>query len=825
MALSARFRHLPLAFLVSSIASFALCAAPAGAETVHVYSGTFSGNPLAGTALNTPKGIAVDGSSGSNAGSVYVADSNNNRISKFNSAGAFQLMWGINVNEGSGEPNVCTSAGPPTDICKTASNAQVPGSTVGAFGPTQPILVDSTSGPSAGDIYVLGFTGTATTIQKFDPTGHLVTSYGTGSPFPGAVAVPGGPRSMAIDLAGNVYTFSEGDVVREWDETGTLIATSEASPRASYFQFGLAVDADGNFFQLNNDSSGGRSVQKFSPGGADLGQITKANSGQFLSNEGIVFDQSTGELFTSYTAYPNGSGVHAYIFNGAGEVLQPGSAPCAPQPTQGCEPTESFGNEQISAEAQSPGIAVNTSNHKLYVADKHGNDVKVFSRINLPKFTTPTTSETTRTSVKFSSNVDPDGGGEVTNCKIEYGTSSAYALGSVPCAPSSFSSPTDITATIPTDTLTAGTTYHYRLVAGNALGDRPSSDLTFSTLQAVGGVTTGAAEEVKQLTTVLKGSFAGDGLDTKYFFEYGTTNKYGQSTPVVDNGSLTGPQEISATATQLIAYTPYHYRLVAQNSYGTSYGADQEFHTIVPDLPQAERTFTSFVDKDSAVVNAEVDPGFGLTLYRFEYGTDTSYGSRALVGGPIDPESADRMATSELDELSPGTTYHYRVLLTNFGGSRFGPDETFTTPSLPTIASASASGVGESTATLVAGINPNRSPTTYHFEYGTTQAYGSITADGALGADGAVHPVSAALARLAPGTTYHYRVVADNGVGGAAGTDQTFTTLTPPPVTTPKPKPKCKRGFVRKNGKCKKKRHNRHKQKKHTHKKKQGKHG
>ena len=818
MMFSDRLRHLLIAVVAASLASVALAVAPASAETVHVYTQTISGNSLAGTALNTPKGVAVDGSSGPNSGSVYVADSNNNRISKFNAAGEFQLMWGIEVNEGTGEPNVCTNAGPPTNICKTASSSFVPGSTVGGFGPTQPIVVDSTSGPSAGDIYVLGFTGPAsgTTIQKFDPTGHLVTAYGTGSPFPGGVTVPGGPRAMAIDTSGNVYTFSEGDIVRKWDEDGTLVATSSPSPRASYFQFGLAVDGDGNYFQLNNESSGGRSVQKFTPGGADLGQITKSGGG-FVSNEGIVYDQTTDELFSSYSAFPGGSGVRAYSFNGSGEIIQPGSAPCAPQPTQGCEPTESFGNEQISAGAQAPGIAVSTSDHKLYLADKAGNDVKVFSRINLPKFTVPTTSETTRTSVKFSSNVDPDGGGEVTNCKIEYGTTSEYKSGSVSCTPGSFTSPTDVTATIPTDTLTAGTTYHYRLVAGNALGDRPSSDLTFSTLQAVGGVTTGPANEVKQLTTVLTGSFTGDGFDTRYFFEYGTTNKYGQSTPVVDHGTATGMQEISATATQLIAYTPYHYRLVTQNQYGTAYGADQEFHTIVPDLPQAERTFTSFVDKDSAVVNAEVDPGFGLTLYRFEYGTDTSYGSRALVGGPIDPESQEQTATSELDELSPGTTYHYRVRLTNFAGSSVGPDQSFTTPSLPTIASTSASAIGETTATLSAGVNPNLSSTIYHFEYGTSEAYGSSTADGALGADGAVHPIGAALSGLAPGTTYHYRVVANNGVGGAAGTDQTFTTLSPPSAESPKPAPKCKKGFVRKkNGKCVKKK------KKH---KKQGKRG
>ena len=429
----------------------------------------------------------------------------------------------------------------------------------------------------------------------------------------------------------------------------------------------------------------------------------------------------------------------------------------------------------------------------------------MFSRIDLPKFTAPATSEITRTSVKFSSHVDPDGGGEVITCKFEYGLTKESLTGSAPCTPGSFSAGTDVSASLPTGTLAAGVTYHYRILAGNVNGDRPSADQTFTTLPAVGGLTTGAASEVKQLTTILSGSFTGDGVDTEYFFEYGTTIKYGQKTPLVDQGTASGPQAVSATATQLIAYTPYHYRIVAQNEYGTTYGADQEFHTIEPALPQAISTFTSAVDKDSATVNAEVDPGFGLTLYRFEYGTDSSYGSRALVGGPIDPESSDRTATSVIEELASGTTYHYRVRLTNFSGSTVGPDRTFTTPSLPGIASTSVSAIGETTVTLSAGINPSLSPTNFHFEYGTSTAYGANTPVGSLGADGAVHPVTAALGGLAPGTTYHYRVVADNEVGGATGTDQTFSTLTPPVLVTPQPKPKCKKGFVRKNGKCKKK--------------------
>ena len=66
--------------------------------------------------------------------------------------------------------------------------------------------------------------------------------------------------------------------------------------------------------------------------------------------------------------------------------------------------------------------------------------------------------------------------------------------------------------------------------------------------------------------------------------------------------------------------------------------------------------------------------------------------------------------------------------------------------------------------------------------------------------------MSQAISGLTPGTTYHFRVVASNGVGTTAGPDQTFKTdaaAVPPPQ--PSPPVKCKKGTVKRHGKCVKK--------------------
>ena len=79
-------------------------------------------------------------------------------------------------------------------------------------------------------------------------------------------------------------------------------------------------------------------------------------------------------------------------------------------------------------------------------------------------------------------------------------------------------------------------------------------------------------------------------------------------------------------------------------------------------------------------------------------------------------------------------------------------------------------------ALLVARINPNGNPTTYHVEYGTDASYGNSTDEEEVGADETVHTITTHLAGLAPRTTYHYRYVVSNAIGVVEGPDRTFTT-------------------------------------------------
>ena len=62
----------------------------------------------------------------------------------------------------------------------------------------------------------------------------------------------------------------------------------------------------------------------------------------------------------------------------------------------------------------------------------------------------------------------------------------------------------------------------------------------------------------------------------------------------------------------------------------------------------------------------------------FPVGTTTSYGSAT----PMQSQTGNtyRNITANINGLTPHTTYHFRMVATNAGGTRMGSDRTFTTP-------------------------------------------------------------------------------------------------------------------------------------------------
>jgi hypothetical protein len=98
------------------------------------------------------------------------------------------------------------------------------------------------------------------------------------------------------------------------------------------------------------------------------------------------------------------------------------------------------------------------------------------------------------------------------------------------------------------------------------------------------------------------------------------------------------------------------------------------------------------------------------------------------------------------------------------------------TPPAPSVGTGGASGVGYSSATLHANINPHGQITNYVFQYGTTRGYGSQTPLAPAGSGTSPITVTQAVSGLQPLTTYHYRILATSPGGATTGGDRTFTT-------------------------------------------------
>ena len=94
----------------------------------------------------------------------------------------------------------------------------------------------------------------------------------------------------------------------------------------------------------------------------------------------------------------------------------------------------------------------------------------------------------------------------------------------------------------------------------------------------------------------------------------------------------------------------------------------------------------------------------------------------------------------------------------------------------PLVRDLAADQIAMTSARLRGKVRPNSQATQYHFEYGPTDAYGTTTPDAYAGSGYDLLTVTAAVDGLAPGTNYHYRLVASNDAGTTEGPDRTFQT-------------------------------------------------
>jgi sugar lactone lactonase YvrE len=221
--------------------------------------------------------------------------------------------------------------------------------------------------------------------------------------------------------------------------------------------------------------------------------------------------------------------------------------------------------------------------------------------------------------------------------------------------------------------------------------------------------------------------------------------------------------------------------------------------TLVPATQPGVDPAVATPGRNTVHLTTDIDPGGEDTTARFEYCPATAACDSYLLSNPSDPanpwqrgpDHANLTSAGPLVDdlvLSSNTSWRVRVFAVNTatGTDITSPVVDFDSPLLtPGVTTGNAGSITGSQAVLTGMIDTLGGQATYHFEYGLTSNYGSripAVQEAPAGNNRTPRTVTKTVTGLQSGTTYHYRLVAKNSAGEAAGIDRTFTAIGPDEV-------------------------------------------
>ena len=356
--------------------------------------------------------------------------------------------------------------------------------------------------------------------------------------------------------------------------------------------------------------------------------------------------------------------------------------------------------------------------------------------------------------------------------------------------------------------LSPDTTYWYCAITQSTEGTAFGAVLTFTTLAAP-AVVTSPPTLVTATSATLNGTGDPNGATATGYFRYATVSpgvcndSFGTRAPATGGTNLgagTLPISYGQSLLVLTPNTTYYYCAIANNTYGTSFGAVVSFTTSA--LPPTVTTFPpSAFTGTTATLSGTANPNGDATTAWFRYATaspgtcNDTFGTRAPATGGTALGSGTSVApfTQGITGLTPGTTYYVCAIAQNALGTSFGGVVQFTTAAPPVVTTGATTTIAATTATLNGTGNPNRSTTTGYFRYATTNpgtcddSFGTrapATGGTNLGNGSSAQGYSVNIAGLTPATTYYVCAIATNAEGLGVGVPVPFTTTAIPTVTT-----------------------------------------
>jgi phosphodiesterase/alkaline phosphatase D-like protein len=218
---------------------------------------------------------------------------------------------------------------------------------------------------------------------------------------------------------------------------------------------------------------------------------------------------------------------------------------------------------------------------KIFVAGLAAAVVTVGAAVaaSTPAVVTQAATNATNTTVKLHGTVNPEGSSS--NYAFQWGLTNAYGFFSPAHSAGSGTKAVSV-ATTPTG-LIPGTTYHYRVIAGNRFGNSQGLDHKFKTTGHPPAITvTGPTfGRPSQSGAVVTGNINPNGQNTTWQFEYGMTTAYGVLTAPQVLPASHALSSVHAVITGLQPGVTFHYQLISVHNGGAQvFGGDQTFTTI-----------------------------------------------------------------------------------------------------------------------------------------------------------------------------------------------------------------------------------------------------
>lgn len=578
---------LPLVVLVAALLCLVLPPAAGWAD------GSFGSLGSGAGQLDEPEGIAADEANGD----LYVADTHNDRIDEFNSAGKFVMAFGWGVATGAAQLQSCTAT------CQSGLD----GAGAGEFESPQGIAVDNDLASSSyGDIFVVDRGNHR--IEKFSPSGAFLLAFG------GEV-----DKTTHADIC----TASSGDTCGA-GSTGT--GNGQFEPWENSASGDVAIDSSGAVWvgDLNR-------VQRFEASGAYVSQIDLP--GDYGYTRGLAVD-STGDVYVA--SGDNGTTFAVRKYDPLGDLLWTVD-----------ERTYNFHALAVDA---SGDLFVTDATGAGYIYEYNASGTEVL-----------------RFAYASQKNPNYDGIVAYHGTLGEVYVTSTYESGEI----AAYSTPA------PDPVVVAGTN---------------------------------EASPVGNIEATLNAQVDPEGAETSYHFQYVDSADFehddeGFSSPATKTSavSIVGPNfendEVSSQVGGLAAETTYHFRILLSSECEpvahpsrqcTVDGEEATFTTLPP--ASIDATTASRIGFSSAELRAEVNPLGAPTVGYFEYVSEALYDESGFATAVEVPDVAQGAAALELGSgssdrevsvgiagLEPGTSYRYRFVASNSGGTADGPAEVLTT--------------------------------------------------------------------------------------------------------------------------------------------------